>query len=260
MEVFVTKALKKIRKETSRKHKELRDSCDAVLSTLAKSAERQAMATKQYNDALKANGGVDTGNVPPPPPSDANADKYFEPFRLACASKKSEIMETALYCLHNLIAYGYLRGAGLVGPAGTSGSTGAGVDAGGAGGGESGGGLVATAQTDADADATAAATAAVGMPASAAAAAAAAAKSSSAQPSRRLIDVVVDTVCSCTDHTDHGVQLQVIKALLTAVTSSTCEVHETSLLAAVRACYHIHLVSDNLVNKTTAKATLTQVG
>ena len=105
MEVFVTKALKKIRKETSRKHKELRDSCDAVLSTLAKSAERQAMATKQYNDALKANGGVDTGNVPPPPPSDANADKYFEPFRLACASKKSEIMETALYCLHNLCLF-----------------------------------------------------------------------------------------------------------------------------------------------------------
>jgi hypothetical protein len=36
-------------------------------------------------------------------------------------------------------------------------------------------------------------------------------------------------------------------------------VHETSLLAAVRACYHIHLVSKNMVNKTTAKATLTQM-
>ena len=54
-------------------------------------------------------------------------------------------------------------------------------------------------------------------------------------------------------------QLQVIKALLTAVTCSTCDVHGTSLLLAVRACYHIHLVSKNAVNKATAKATLTQM-
>ena len=171
MEVFVTKALKKIRKETSRKHKALRDSCDKVLATLAKSAERRSASAAH----------------------DTNADKYFEPFRLACETKKSEIMETALYCMHSLIAYGYLRGGESVGEG------------------------------------------------------------------RRLIDVVVETVCACNDHTDHGVQLQVIKALLTAVTSSTCEVHETSLLSAVRACYHIHLVSDSLVNKTTAKATLTQM-
>ena len=31
MEVFVTKALKKIRKETSRKHKALREACNCVL-------------------------------------------------------------------------------------------------------------------------------------------------------------------------------------------------------------------------------------
>jgi brefeldin A-inhibited guanine nucleotide-exchange protein len=36
-------------------------------------------------------------------------------------------------------------------------------------------------------------------------------------------------------------------------------VNEASLLRAVRACYNIHLVSHSLVNKTTAKATLTQV-
>jgi hypothetical protein len=51
----------------------------------------------------------------------------------------------------------------------------------------------------------------------------------------------------------------VIKALLTAVTASTCEVHEHSLMLAVRACYHIHLSSRNLINRTTAKATLTQM-
>lgn len=44
-----------------------------------------------------------------------------------------------------------------------------------------------------------------------------------------------------------------------AVTTSHCEVHEASLLLAVRACFHIHLISKNQVNKTTAKAALTQM-
>jgi uncharacterized membrane protein len=43
------------------------------------------------------------------------------------------------------------------------------------------------------------------------------------------------------------------------VTSAHCEVHETSLLLAIRACFHIHLISKNQVNKTTAKAALTQM-
>jgi hypothetical protein len=37
-----------------------------------------------------------------------------------------------------------------------------------------------------------------------------------------LIDVVVETVCTCNDFADDGVQLQVIKALLTAITSDHC--------------------------------------
>jgi brefeldin A-inhibited guanine nucleotide-exchange protein len=52
---------------------------------------------------------------------------------------------------------------------------------------------------------------------------------------------------------------QVIKALLTAITSTHCLVHEASLLLSVRACFHIHLISKNLINKTTAKAALTQI-
>ena len=35
--------------------------------------------------------------------------------------------------------------------------------------------------------------------------------------------------------------------------------HEASLLLAVRACFHIHLISKNNINKTTAKAALTQM-
>ena len=65
--------------------------------------------------------------------------------------------------------------------------------------------------------------------------------------------------CFTGEGTDEGVQLQIIKALLTAVTSNKCEVHEGHLLKAVRIVYNIYLVSKTIVNQTTAKATLTQM-
>ena len=49
------------------------------------------------------------------------------------------------------------------------------------------------------------------------------------------------------------------KALLTAVTSQHIEIHEGTVLQAVRTCYNIYLASKNLINQTTAKATLTQM-
>jgi brefeldin A-inhibited guanine nucleotide-exchange protein len=105
----------------------------------------------------------------------------------------------------------------------------------------------------------------------------------------RLIDLIVDTIrfvcssfrslistrnCFTGEQTDEGVQLQIIKALLTAVTTPSCDVHEGTLLKvksplakirrlshwqAVRTCYSIYLASKNIVNQTTAKATLTQM-
>lgn len=65
--------------------------------------------------------------------------------------------------------------------------------------------------------------------------------------------------CDCNDHPDEGVQIQVLRVLLTAVTTPTCEVHEHALLRAVRACYHVHLVSKSATNRTVAKATLQQI-
>ncbi|OCT76888.1 hypothetical protein XELAEV_18032093mg [Xenopus laevis] len=49
------------------------------------------------------------------------------------------------------------------------------------------------------------------------------------------------------------------QALLTSVTSQQIEIHEGTVLQAVRTCYNIYLASKNLVNQTTAKATLTQM-
>ena len=60
-------------------------------------------------------------------------------------------------------------------------------------------------------------------------------------------------------NTDDQVQLQIIKTLLTAVSSGHIAVHETTLLNSVRTIYNIHLASKSLVNQTTARATLTQI-
>uniref|UniRef100_A0A8C4W561 SEC7 domain-containing protein n=1 Tax=Gopherus evgoodei TaxID=1825980 RepID=A0A8C4W561_9SAUR len=83
----------------------------------------------------------------------------------------------------------------------------------------------------------------------------------SGAPGKRLIDRIVETVCNCFQgpQTDEGVQLQIIKALLTAVTSPYIEIHEGTVLQTVRTCYNIYLASKNLINQTTAKATLTQM-
>lgn len=83
----------------------------------------------------------------------------------------------------------------------------------------------------------------------------------STTPGKRLIDRIVETICGCFHgpQTDEGVQLQIIKALLTVVTSNTVEIHEGTVLQTVRTCYNIYLASKNLVNQTTAKATLTQM-
>uniref|UniRef100_A0A674F2P5 SEC7 domain-containing protein n=1 Tax=Salmo trutta TaxID=8032 RepID=A0A674F2P5_SALTR len=80
-------------------------------------------------------------------------------------------------------------------------------------------------------------------------------------PGKRLIDRIIETICGCFQgpQTDEGVQLQIIKALLTVVTSQHIEIHEGTVLQAVRTCYNIYLASKNLINQTTAKATLTQM-
>lgn len=50
-----------------------------------------------------------------------------------------------------------------------------------------------------------------------------------------------------------------VQALLTIVTSPHIEIHEGAVLLTVRTCYNIYLASRNLINQTTAKATLAQM-
>ncbi|VDN58317.1 unnamed protein product [Dracunculus medinensis] len=82
-----------------------------------------------------------------------------------------------------------------------------------------------------------------------------------ANPERLLIDRIVEAICSpfSGPNTDEGVQLQILKAILAAILAPTCEVHEGTLLLAVRTCFNIYLASRSPINQSTAKASLTQV-
>jgi len=80
------------------------------------------------------------------------------------------------------------------------------------------------------------------------------------QPEITLMDRIIETICECRNGTSSSeVHLQIIKALLTAVSSSTSKVHNRSLLATVRCCYDIYLNSRNDIIVTTTKACLTQI-
>ncbi|XP_050735041.1 brefeldin A-inhibited guanine nucleotide-exchange protein 1-like isoform X2 [Eriocheir sinensis] len=80
-------------------------------------------------------------------------------------------------------------------------------------------------------------------------------------PNRRLIDHIVETICNCFNgpSTDKDVEIQIIKALLTVITSQYVSVHEGTVLLAVRTCYNIFLASRDMNNQVTAKAALTQM-
>lgn len=69
----------------------------------------------------------------------------------------------------------------------------------------------------------------------------------------------IELMCRCDGIAHEGVELQILKGLLTATTSSSLTVHGQALLLAVRTCYNIYLMSRNEINQTTAKASLTQM-
>jgi len=78
-------------------------------------------------------------------------------------------------------------------------------------------------------------------------------------PESTRAEEIIDAVCGAGDVRDVAVELQVLKTVLTAVSSRAFEVHDRALLRVVRTCYNIYLASKSEVNQNTAKATLTQM-
>lgn len=75
-------------------------------------------------------------------------------------------------------------------------------------------------------------------------------------PPRTLIDTIVETVCDCAEQSDETVQLQMVRALLTAVNAQSCEVHGNALMLAVDTCVKVHRDSKSAMNQRTAQGSL----
>lgn len=75
----------------------------------------------------------------------------------------------------------------------------------------------------------------------------------------KLLSKLIDSACKCHELGDENAELMVIKSLLSAVTSVSLRLHGDCLLQVVRTCYDIYLNSKNVVNQTTAKASLVQM-
>ncbi|KAI3796526.1 hypothetical protein L1987_39200 [Smallanthus sonchifolius] len=77
-------------------------------------------------------------------------------------------------------------------------------------------------------------------------------------PDAKLLAKLIESVCKCHDFGEEGVELLVLKTILSAVTSVSLRIHGDSLLQIVRTSYDIYLGSKYVVNQTTAKASLVQ--
>ncbi|MED6170939.1 Brefeldin A-inhibited guanine nucleotide-exchange protein 2 [Stylosanthes scabra] len=78
-------------------------------------------------------------------------------------------------------------------------------------------------------------------------------------PEAKLLSAMIESVCKCNELGDDAMELQVLKTLLSAVTSISLRIHGDCLLMIVRTCYDLYLTSKNVVNQTTAKASMIQM-
>ena len=76
---------------------------------------------------------------------------------------------------------------------------------------------------------------------------------------RKLIDAIVESISQCVEDGTPDVHLQIIKSLVTIISTMTCKVHDSSLLDAFRACYKIHLSTTNQTNQSVSKVALHQM-
>jgi brefeldin A-inhibited guanine nucleotide-exchange protein len=147
--------------------------------------------------------------------------EIFEPLRLACETNNEKLMVASLDCISKLISHSFFleSAADEQHPATPLSPT---------------------------------------LQVSSAASIAGASQESIMPPS--LVDLVVHTITSChAENTTDAVSLQIVKALLALVLSSTLLVHQSSLLKAVRTVWNVFLLSMDPVTQTVAQGGLTQM-
>eukprot|EP00754_Rhynchopus_humris_P011937 Rhum_TRINITY_DN14261_c0_g1::Rhum_TRINITY_DN14261_c0_g1_i1::g.77556::m.77556/K18442/ARFGEF, BIG; brefeldin A-inhibited guanine nucleotide-exchange protein len=161
----------------------------------------------------------------------------FVPLRIAVESKNAKSIEVAIGCLQKLMEYSFITGDMRWVPPKLEG-----VDA----------KWVQLVQAWAD-SATPLSTPAAG------AGGEVAAKTKGESEKRQLIHHVVSCICFNTALLHDGVQLQIIKALLTAVSNPACGVHGSTLVMAVRNTFNSYVQSYHHQNQNTAYAALSHM-
>ena len=161
----------------------------------------------------------------------------FVPLRIAVESKNAKYIEVAIGCLQKLMEYSFITGDMRWVPPKLDG-----VDA----------KWVLLVQAWAD-SATPLSTPAAG------AGGEVAAKTKGESEKRQLIHHVVSCICFNTALMHDGVQLQIIKALLTAVSNPACGVHGSTLVMAVRNTFNSYVQSYHHQNQNTAYAALSHM-
>ena len=252
MASLVLQGVQSIYKLTARKHKQLRQECEETIQAIQRDdEEQQRAAAQQQHTAASPTAAAAAALL-----ADSDADKYFLPFKLACESDNNRMQAVALNQIEKLIAYGYLDGASLADPnvyppkPSEADSRGANRDSKAAAASEPGGSNSSSTASKATA---AAADASTGKDSKDKAGAGVGSESS-----RRLISVIIDTVYELSLNKDRDVQLQAVKCILTALTSTTCSVHGQTLVSASYACWNIYLQASDDTIRNTAKAALTQ--
>ena len=74
-----------------------------------------------------------------------------------------------------------------------------------------------------------------------------------------LLDVLIDLITKCSNSTYESIQILMNKCLLAAITSTRYLIHEAAVLMAVRATFHIYLVSKSSTSKELAKSILMEM-
>ena len=199
--------------------------------------------------------------------SEDQVEALLVPFRLAFESKSPKIIETTLAATQKLIAHGLIRGdADLPQPSTAAAAAAAAADDDTPALTSQPSGVLSDLDPVGEKE-----NGAVASPSPAAAAVKAAPATPApyattpvltrAPRSRadRHAGEVVELICGASEMLEETVELQVLKCLLTAVSSKHLRVRARALLRVVRTCYNIFLGSKSEVNQTTAKASLTQM-
>ena len=249
MPSLVVGGLQSIYRLTARKHRQLRQECEEIITAIQSEDQQQQQliaAQSQSASPSPSHASSSSSSSSPPFITDTDADKYFLPFKLACESDSSRMVAAALNSIEKLIAYGYLDGASY-------------ADA----------EVYPVKKKEGEEKEKEAKERPPATPAAATeerkerdgrgSLTSPSPPSSLSSDSRRLISVIIDTVHHTSFNRDRDVQLQALKAILTAVTSVSCQVHGQPLVTATYSVWNVYLQAVDDIIKNTAKATLTQI-